>query len=142
MANFVSPGVYSIEKDISDYAPSVNPSVVGLVGFASRGPVNTPTLLTTPAQLIRTFGTPDLVTGGQGITGALEILQKTNQVYYVRACVEANASGARNAVPLATHPHAGLGVSGMNMNFIYKFGVDVWDMEGKKKDRRYDHRLF
>jgi len=133
MANFVSPGVYSIEKDISDYSPSVNPSVVGLVGFASRGPVNTPTLLTTPAQLIRTFGTPDLVTGGQGITGALEILQKTNQVYYVRACVEADASGARNAIPLATHPHAALLVSGMNPNFVYKFGVDVWDIAGTKK---------
>jgi len=31
MANFVSPGVYTIEKDVSDYAPSVNPSIVGLV---------------------------------------------------------------------------------------------------------------
>ena len=58
MANFVSPGVYTIEKDVSDFAPSVNPSIVGLVGFASRGPVDTPTLLTNPAQVIREFGTP------------------------------------------------------------------------------------
>ena len=67
MANFVSPGVYTIEKDVSDYAPSVNPSIVGLVGFASRGPVDKATLVTSPADLIRQFGTPDLVTGGQGI---------------------------------------------------------------------------
>ena len=100
MANFISPGVYTIEKDVSDYAPTVSPSIVGLVGFASQGPTNTPTLLTSPANLLRTFGTPDLVTGGQGIYAALEILQKTNQVYYVRAAT-VNASTAKASGKLA-----------------------------------------
>ena len=93
MANFVSPGVYTIEKDVSDYAPSVNPSIVGVVGFASRGPVDEATLVTTPADLIRRFGTPELVTGGQGVYGALQILQRTNQVYFVRAATD-TAKGA------------------------------------------------
>ena len=39
MANFVSPGVYVIEKDISDYPAQINSSVVGIVGFADRGPI-------------------------------------------------------------------------------------------------------
>jgi hypothetical protein len=39
MPNFVSPGVYVIEKDLSEYTPSLNSSVVGVVGFASKGPV-------------------------------------------------------------------------------------------------------
>ena len=34
MPNFVSPGVYIIEKDISDYPAQINSSVVGIVGFA------------------------------------------------------------------------------------------------------------
>ena len=134
MANFVSPGVYTIEKDVSDYAPSVNPSIVGLVGFASRGPVNTPTLLTNPAQALREFGTPDLVTGGQGIYAALEILQKTNQVYYVRAAT-ANATDARRPIPLVTHPYVAVDSAAFLSNqprkeSAYRFDVNVWDKNG------------
>lgn len=134
MANFVSPGVYTIEKDVSDYAPSVNPSIVGLVGFASRGPIDTPTLLTNPAQVIREFGTPDLVTGGQGIYAALEILQKTNQVYYVRAATS-KAKPARYTLPLVTHPYAIVNTSAVSSlaldgSVAFKFVVDAWDKNG------------
>lgn len=134
MANFVSPGVYTIEKDVSDYAPSVNPSIVGLVGFASRGPVDTPTLLTNPAQVIREFGTPDLVNGGQGIYAALEILQKTNQVYYVRAATS-EAKDARYTIPLVTHPNIAVNMAafvglGNGGNVAYRFDVDAWDKNG------------
>jgi phage tail sheath protein FI len=134
MANFVSPGVYTIEKDVSDYAPSVNPSIVGLVGFASRGPVDTPTLLTNPAQVIREFGTPDLVNGGQGIYAALEILQKTNQVYYVRAATS-EAKDARYTIPLVTHPNIAVNMGAFtglaNGTVAYRFDVDAWDKNGE-----------
>ena len=135
MANFVSPGVYTIEKDVSDYAPSVNPSIVGLVGFASRGPVNTPTLLTNPAQAIREFGTPDLVTGGQGIYAALEILQKTNQIYYVRAATS-KANDARYTIPLCAHPIVNVAVAGIQAqspqrDCAWRFDVANWDKNGK-----------
>jgi len=134
MANFVSPGVYTIEKDVSDYAPSVNPSIVGLVGFASRGPIDTPTLLTNPAQVIREFGTPDLVKGGQGIYAALEILQKTNQVYYVRAATT-QAKDARYTIPLVTHPNIIVNASALSSlaldgNVAFRFDVDAWDKNG------------
>jgi len=129
MANFVSPGVYTIEKDVSDYAPSVNPSIVGLVGFASRGPVNKPTLLTSPADLLRTFGTPDLVTGGQGIFGALEILQKTNQLYYVRAATT-DAKASNNVFSLATAPHAIVNVGALNNDYVYRFDMQAFDKAG------------
>ena len=133
MANFVSPGVYTIEKDVSDYAPSVNPSIVGLVGFASRGPVNTPTLLTNPAQVLREFGTPDLVTGGQGIYAALEILQKTNQVYYVRAATT-QANDARYTIPLVTHPNIRVNMgafTGLRNGLVaYRFDVNAYDKNG------------
>ena len=46
MVNYVSPGVYVIEKDISDYTPSINTSIVGMVGFAGKGPTNKATLIT------------------------------------------------------------------------------------------------
>jgi hypothetical protein len=129
MANFVSPGVYTVEKDVSDYAPSVNPSIVGLVGFASRGPTNKATLVTSPAELLRTFGTPDLVTGGQGVYGALEILQKTNQVYYVRA-VTTTALDARNGLSFGTQPHCCIKTTDMYENFVYRFDFSVYDKVG------------
>lgn len=85
MANFVSPGVYTIEKDISDYAPSINTSVIGILGFASKGPTNKATLITDQNNLIRTFGHPSEDIEGQGMEGALEILEQTSNVYFVRA---------------------------------------------------------
>jgi len=130
MPNFVSPGVYTVENDQSDYAPSLNSSIVGLVGFASRGPTDSPTLITSPADLIRVFGTPDLVTGGQGLYAALEILQKTNQVYFVRAAVAANANESDNGIPLATHPHICIDVAGMNKDWAYRFDVKGFDLNG------------
>ena len=39
MPNYVSPGVYVIENDISDFPAQINSSVVGIVGFADRGPI-------------------------------------------------------------------------------------------------------
>ena len=92
MVNFVSPGVYVIEKDISEYAPSINTSIVGIVGFASKGPTNKATLITSQNNLVSTFGEPSENLTGQGIEGALEILEQTNSVYYVRA-----ADGALDA---------------------------------------------
>ena len=85
MANYVSPGVYTIEKDISDYAPSINTSIVGIVGFAGKGPTNKPILITSQSNLIRTFGEPSENIDGQGLEGSLEILEQTNSLYFVRA---------------------------------------------------------
>ena len=88
MPNFVSPGVYTIEKDISDYAPSINTSIVGIVGFAAKGPTNKATLITSQNRLIDTFGSPSEDIDGQALEGALEILETTNSVYFVRAAGE------------------------------------------------------
>lgn len=97
MANYVSPGVYVIEKDVSEYTPSINSSVVGIVGFASRGPVDKATLITSQNNLINTFGEPSEALLGQGLEGALEILEQTNSLYYIRSAsddaVEASAVG-------------------------------------------------
>lgn len=103
MANFVSPGVYTIEKDISDYTPSINTSVVGIVGFADKGPVNKATLVTSQNSLLRNFGAPSEAIPGQGIEGALEILETTNQVYFVRAS-DGSAADASATVGIGSCP--------------------------------------
>jgi phage tail sheath protein FI len=116
MPNYVSPGVYTIEKDISDYAPSINTSIVGIVGFASKGPTNKATLITDQNKLIRTFGEPSEDIVGQALEGGLEILETTNSLYFVRAANE-SAADASATMPLGSCP--ALIVSGPDA------GVDV-----------------
>tara|TARA_R100000951_G_scaffold98292_1_gene88225 strand:+ start:942 stop:3152 length:2211 start_codon:yes stop_codon:yes gene_type:complete len=94
MPNYVSPGVYTIEKDISDYAPSINTSIVGLVGFASKGPTNKATLITDQSKLVRTFGEPSEDILGQALEGGLEILETTNSLYFVRAANDTAADAS------------------------------------------------
>jgi hypothetical protein len=104
-----SPGVQTIEKDFSQYAPTVGGAIPGIVGFASKGPIASTstsekaTLITSPEQLIQVFGRPDKVTGGQGILGALEILESTDQLYFVRVA-SGTAADASATVTMGTCP--------------------------------------
>ena len=104
MPTYSSPGTYVIEKDFSDYPTAVNSSIAGIVGFASKGPANKATLITSTANLLRTFGSPEDTDGGQGLLGALEILAKTNSIYYVRAEDETTAKGANGFLAWGSCP--------------------------------------
>ena len=94
MANFVSPGVYVIEKDVSQYLPSLTSTTMGIVGFADRGPTNVATLITSQQRLEDVFGKPSEAIPGQGLEGALEILEQTNALYFVRAASDSAAEAS------------------------------------------------
>jgi len=104
MALPTSPSVVVLENDVSTYAPEVNSSVVGIVGFADKGPVDKATLITNQASLVKTFGKPKSSIPGQGLEGALEILEATNQVYFVRAADSATRAQATGNIPLGVCP--------------------------------------
>jgi len=133
MPNFVSPGVYVIEKDISEYPPTLNSSVVGIVGFASRGPIagvqhEKATLITSQQDLVNTFGEPSEDLKGQALEGALEILEATNTLRFVRVAdsdaVEASAVASIGGCPAvhlsgtATAPLLIDGLWGLGMSAI------------------------
>ena len=135
MPNFVSPGVYVIEKDISDYPAQINSSVVGIVGFAGRGPIaglnsQKATLITSQQGLIDTFGEPSEGIKGQALEGALEILEATTSMRFIRVAssdaAEASASVQIGGCPAALvsgtqvspiHPmtNAGAAITGANV---------------------------
>ena len=130
MPAYVSPGVYVIEKDWSDYSPSLNSTSVGVIGFASQGPVGKATLVTNADQLVQTFGRPDDAEGGFGLIGAYHILDRTNTVYFTR-CATVSASVADAAVKVGACPH--VGVTGLSPNKYYLFLVSVTDGAGVSK---------
>jgi len=114
MPTYNSPGSYVIEKDFSEYPIAVNSSIAGIVGFAAAGPLNKATLVTSAAQLIRTFGTPDMVSGGQGVLAAAEILSRTNALYFVRAATDLAADASAGIAFGACPAIYVSGVSGTN----------------------------
>lgn len=82
MPTMLSPGVYVIEADHSDYAVDTSTCIIGMVGGATHGPVGRPVLITSQKQMVETFGEP--VEGEYGVYSALQALTKSSQLYYVR----------------------------------------------------------
>lgn len=137
-----SAGVYVSEKDFSDYIPSLNGSVVAVVGFASQGPTNKATLVTNQDQLLRTFGDPDAVIPADGIKGALEILEETSQVYFVR-CVTSSGTDASASVAIGTQPYIELSTSAFSGGGTYSrfvFG-NLKDSSGAAPGQSYEFSL-
>lgn len=87
---FVSPGVYVRELDYSDYVPALSSTILGMLGGATKGPVNSPTIITNENDLIRTFGKP--VTNDYGLLSAIRFLRQGRQLLYERV-----ANGAATA---------------------------------------------
>jgi len=86
MSQFVSPGVYILERDFSDYVAALGQTAVGMVGTAKKGPLNEPTLCTTPEEFLNIFGEPDV--NQYGPYAAINYLRRGNQLYYVRVAKE------------------------------------------------------
>lgn len=128
MPAYVSPGVYVIEKDWSDYSPSLNSTSVGILGFASRGPVGTATLVTNADQLVQRFGRPDEANGGFGLIGAYHILDRTNTVYFTRVAQD-SATVAETAVKVGGCPHV-TPAEALDEENYYLFMADVADKNG------------
>lgn len=132
MANYVSPGVYVVEKDISDYPAPIDSSIVGVVGFASKGPVNKATLLTSPQQLVSVFGQPGNGLPGQGLEGAVTILESTNQIYFVRTASD-TATEASTVVPIGACPSVIVSGGGLGVTQNLYLDVQVYDNNGVAK---------
>jgi phage tail sheath protein FI len=125
MVNYVSPGVYTIEKDISEYAPSINTSIVGVVGFAGKGPTNKATLITSQNSLITTFGEPNEGIPGQALEGSLEILEQTSNLYFVRA-IGSGATDASALMSLGSCPAVIVSGGATETAAAYGVGTDLY----------------
>tara|TARA_R110000868_G_scaffold13711_3_gene63587 strand:- start:15753 stop:17801 length:2049 start_codon:yes stop_codon:yes gene_type:complete len=124
-----SPAVVFLEKDNSSYPPNIESSIVGIVGYASKGPTNKATLITSQENLVRTFGKPNEGLTGQGLEGAIEILETTNQVEFVRA-IPSDALYASSVVQYGIAPSVQLAASGYGITNNLYLQISVSDSNG------------
>lgn len=92
MGTPLSPGVVINEKDFSGIVPNVASGIGGIVGRFTRGPVNTPILVSSETDLVNIFGKPTETNAMEWFTAA-QFLQYSNKLWAVRA-KPASASNA------------------------------------------------
>jgi hypothetical protein len=81
MAIYVSPGVYTKEKDISDVITSISSSTAALVGYSTKGSTEVKTITSTQ-QFINEYGKPD--PGNYFHYSALAFLENGSTLYCLR----------------------------------------------------------
>lgn len=99
MSVYLSAGVYAREIDLSLYVPNLSTTAVGMVGLATKGPINVPTFISNTVQFSTIFGDPD--TSFFGPYAALQYLANGNQLWYVRV-TETDDNGDTTAVKATT----------------------------------------
>lgn len=102
-SNTISPSVRITERDLSYPAPNQSFHRAGLIGFASKGPINAPTLISTTQQLATIFGQPhpDANTDPYMIYAAQQYLLVANELYVVRVADLDTADTASLDIPAA-----------------------------------------
>lgn len=85
-SNTISPSVRIAERDLSFYGDTLQSGTAGaFVGFASKGPINLPTLVRSQSDLNRIFGYPHPDTSDPYLYyAAAQFLRTSNGAYIVR----------------------------------------------------------
>jgi len=84
-SNTISPSVRIAEKDLSFVPPEQSFHRAGIVGFASKGPINIPTVIRSRRELNTVFGYPHPESGDPYLIYAAEqYLLVANELYVVR----------------------------------------------------------
>lgn len=134
-SNTISPSVRITEKDLSFIAPEQSFHRSGLVGFASKGPIDIPTLISTQRQLNTVFGYPHPESGDPYLIYAAEqYLLVANELYVVRVADVDNVSDEKAEIATVDVPSAGGRISVMSQEQgPYTFSKDSffrWKLNG------------
>jgi hypothetical protein len=123
------------EKDLSYVAPAASFHRAGLIGFASKGPINIPTVVRTQRQLNRTFGYPHPETSDPYlIYAAQQYLLIANELYVVRVADEENVSDEQARIAEVDVPATGEAITiQSDKGELYDFPWDCfirWRLNG------------
>lgn len=107
-SNTISPSVRITEKDLSFIAPEQSFHRAALIGFASKGPINLPTVVSTSRQLHTIFGNPHPDVGDPYLLYAAEqYLLVANELFVVRVADVDGVSDEAATTAEITVPAAG-----------------------------------
>lgn len=91
-----SPSIILRERDDSAYAVTSADTVLAVVGYASKGPIDTPTLVTSRTEFEETFG-PAPTTAPWSSLAVQKAFQQGNQVLFYRVA-DSNAAAAEYVI--------------------------------------------
>lgn len=120
MPTFLSPAVITREIDLSVTVSNTSGQIPAFIGTAKKGPVNVPTLITSQAAFIDTFGEP-FIDSNLGYA-ALAFLEEGNLCYIVRVGVEC-ADGQVDALSSICIDTSGAQVDGWGRVSVFS-GID------------------
>lgn len=103
MGKYLSAGVYSIEKDISELVPSIATTTAALVGWSPKGDVDVIKLITNKQQFIDEYGEPDNTSGNYFHYTALAFLEQGNKLWCMRVHDAAQYGGLSIAKTLGAN---------------------------------------
>ena len=107
-SNTISPSVRITEKDLSFVTSAQSFHRAAVVGFASKGPLNIPTMVSTTRQLYITFGYPHPdVSDPYMLYAAEAYLNVGSELYVVRVGEEDNVNDERAETASVDVPAAG-----------------------------------
>lgn len=146
MSIYLSAGVYSTEKDLSDVVPAIASSSAALVGYSVKGSTDEILLITNNQQFIENYGEPDPSSGHYFHYAALAYLAQGNKLYCLRVTngalyggvnIMATTSSEVNAAIASGKAAAVFGVaSGLDDDVLFQIvGTDpgVWNNKIKVK---------
>ena len=93
MGKYLSAGVYSVEKDLTELVPSIATTTAALVGWSPKGDVDFIKLITNKQQFIDEFGEPDNTSGNYFHYTALAFLEQGNKLWCLRVHEDAQYGG-------------------------------------------------
>lgn len=107
-SNTISPSIRIAEKDLSFVEAAQSLHRAGLIGFASKGPMNLPILISTSRQLTTVFGNPHPESGDPYlIYAAQQYLLVANELFVVRVGDEDPVSDEQATTAEVDVPAAG-----------------------------------
>lgn len=122
MGTYLSPGVYTREKDISDIITGISTSTAGIVGYSTKGDTTQLRLITNTQQFIEEYGEP--VPGNYFHYSALAYLKAGNKLQCLRIVNGALYGGAKIMVSTGVTANVGFTTGTSTPDFSYTSGTD------------------
>jgi len=119
---YVSPGVYTVEKNLSQLVPTIATTSAGIAFYSTKGNTNAVTLMSSSQQFIAEYGEPTL--GNPGHYSALAYLQNGNQLYCYRVQSGALYGGVNIKSSTSIQSNAAISTGASTTDFVVTSGQD------------------